>query len=61
MVSMEMPVISLVELHGTVTARARALAPAAGAEIWIQVVFKSSAQEPWSEARDRVLAMLDMS
>ena len=34
MVKMQISVVSLVDRHGTVTARARALAQDAGAEIW---------------------------
>lgn len=61
MVSMDISLISLRERHGRVTARARALAPDAGAEIWIKVGFERSAQEPWQEARERVLAVLDVA
>ena len=61
MVSMEILVISLVERHGTVTARARALAPSVGAKIWFKVEFERCACDPWQEARDRVLAVLDPS
>lgn len=58
---MQISLVSLVQRHGTVTARARALAPAVGAEIWIKVEFEQSDREPWGEARDRVLSLLDIA
>ena len=65
MVKMEISVISLVERHGTVTARARALAlaraPDVSAQIWIKVEFERGEQEPWQAARHRVLAVLDLA
>lgn len=60
MVGMGICLISLVERHGTVTARARALAPAVGAQFWIKVEFVRNEQKPWQEARDRVLAVLEI-
>ncbi len=38
--------ISVVERNGKAVARARALAPDAGAEIWLKVVFEPSDREP---------------
>jgi len=35
--------LSLVERHGTVVARARALAPGVGAQIWLRVEFRPEA------------------
>jgi hypothetical protein len=61
MVKMEISVISLVERHGTVTARARALAPDVSAQIWTKVEFERGEQEPWQAARHRVLAVLDLA
>ncbi len=46
MEKMQVSLVSVVERHGTVVARARALAPAAGAEIWIRVEFERSDCEP---------------
>lgn len=43
----------------SVVDRARAVAPTAGAEIWIHVEFQRSEHESWAEARDRVLAVPD--
>lgn len=61
MEKMDLDLVSLVARHGTVTAYARATAPDAGAEIWIKVMFERSEQEPWEEARTRVLALLDIA
>ena len=59
MVGIEASIISLGQCHEHVSARARALTPDVGAEIWIKVEFERSTLEPWEEARDRVLAVLD--
>lgn len=61
MEEMRIRMVSLVERHGRITARARATAASIGAQIWIKVEFERSEQEPWQEARDRVLALLDIS
>ena len=51
--------ISVVERHGTVVARAWALASDAGGKILVEVVFENSERKLWQDARDRVLAVLD--
>lgn len=56
---MQISLISVVPRDGIVVARAKATAPAAGSRIWIEVVFEPSDSEPWGEAYDRVLAVLD--
>lgn len=61
MVSMEISIISLVQRHELVTAWANALASDARTQIWIKVEFERSDREPWTEARDRVLAVLDVA
>ena len=58
---MEISIISLVQRHEHVIVRARASARDAGTQIWIQVEFERSDREPWTEARDRVLAVLDVA
>ena len=58
---MSISVVSLVQRNGLAVARARATAPAAGARIWIEVVFEPLGGDPWSEAYDRVLALLDVA
>jgi hypothetical protein len=61
MVSMEISIISLVQRDEHVTVRAKALARDAGTQIWIKVEFERSDRELWTEARDRVLAVLDVA
>ena len=61
MVSMEISIISLVRHHEHVTVWANALAPDVGTQIWIKVEFERSDGELWTEARDRVLAVLDVA
>lgn len=61
MVSMEISIISLVRHHEHVTVWAKALAPDVGTQIWIKVEFERSDRELWTEARDRVLAVLDVA
>ena len=56
---MEVSMISLVERHGGDTARTRALTPDAAAKNWLRVEFERSDGEPWQEALDKVLALLD--
>ncbi len=61
MVSMEISIISLVQRHEHVAVWAKALARDVGTQIWIKVEFERSEREPWTEARDRVLAVLDVA
>lgn len=56
---MDIKLISLAQRHGRCIARARALAPAAGAEIWIKVEFERGDHGPWQAAYDRMLSILD--
>ena len=56
----QISLISVVERDGKVVGRARALAPAVGAKIWVEVVFEPSDRDPWSQAYDRVLRLLDL-
>tara|TARA_R110000782_G_scaffold205451_1_gene293757 strand:- start:506 stop:682 length:177 start_codon:yes stop_codon:yes gene_type:complete len=58
---MEISIISLVRHHEDVTVWANALAPDVGTQIWIKVEFERSDRELWTEARDRVLAVLDVA
>ncbi len=58
-VKVEISLISLRERNGMVVARANALAPAAGSEIWIKVEFERGECEPSEEAWDRALSVLD--
>ena len=58
---MEITIVSLVQRHEHVTVWANALASAEGTQIWIKVEFERSNCEPWAEARDRVLAVLDVA
>lgn len=50
----------MLERNGKVVARARALAPAVGAKIWVEVAFEPSDYDPWSQAYDRLLRLLDL-
>ncbi len=63
MEKMDVRLISLVQMHGIVVARARAMAPAAGAEVSIEVKFVVSAtsgrENQKAEAYDRILSILD--
>ena len=61
MVKMDLQVISLILYDGRVIARALATAPATCAEISVKLEFERGEQEPWQEARDRVLAVLDVA
>ncbi len=56
---MNINIDSVVQRNGMVIARARALVPSVGARIWIRLEFELSDREPWLEARDRVLSVLD--
>ena len=53
MEKMRIGLVSLVERDGIVVARARAMAPAAAARIWVEVVFEPSGNDWWAEAYDR--------
>lgn len=46
---------------GHLVARARAIAPGAHARLWIALRFEPEQPNPWDEAYDRVLQLLDVA
>ncbi len=61
MQSMHIQLISVRAVGNHVVARARANAPAIVARVWIEVTFESTGNDPWAEAYNHVLSLLDIA
>lgn len=61
MQAMHLQLIFVKPVGSYFVARARANAPLAAARIWIEITFEPTGNDPWSEAYDRVLGLLDVS
>lgn len=56
---MMIEIVAVRSLESSCLARARVLAPYAGARMWIELRFAPRQPDVWSEAYDRVLGLLD--
>jgi len=61
MQSINIRLISVRPIGTHVIARARAHAPTVAAQLWIEVTFEPVGNDPWSEAYDKVLSLLDVA
>ena len=61
MQAMHIQLISVRPVGNHVVARARAKAPALAARVWIEVTFEPSGNDPWAEAYNQVLSLLDIA
>ncbi len=61
MQAMHIQLISVRPVGNHVVARARANAPAIAARVWIEVTFEPTGNDPWVEAYNHMLSLLDIA
>ena len=58
---MHIQLISVRPVGSHVVARARANAPAIATRVWIEVTFEPTGNDPWAEAYNHMLSLLDIA
>ena len=58
---MHIQLISVRHVGNYVLVRARAHAPLAAARVWVEVTFKPTGNDAWSETYYQVLSLLDVA